>query len=112
MADADPKKEVETLRERIEDGERGGSEADREVLLEAADGMALRRSEVGAHRRLKILRHGTRMAEECGGLAEALNDRDAAEEIVRWIHSEYENEHTDRKYRTARESLSQRLVDG
>jgi len=39
------------------------------------------------------------------------DDGDTVEGIVRCRHRNHENEHTDREYRTPRESLSQRLVD-
>jgi integrase len=98
---SDPRSEIERLRERIQAGERGGSEADREVLIDFSDRLFLLREEYGDHRHLKLLRHCTRMAEEVGGLHETLDDKKAAEDIVRWIHDNYDNEETNRDYRVA-----------
>lgn len=39
-----------------------------------------------------MLRHCVIRAEQVGGLAEALEDRDAAEDIVRWINTEWSTE--------------------
>lgn len=100
--------DVDALRERIETGERGGSEADREALLEFSDELLLIPSEVGEYRHVKLLRHCTRMAEHAGGLVDALTDRDAAEDIVR-IHREYENPETNRDYRVALRQFGRRL---
>jgi integrase len=41
------------------------------------------------------------LMEEKGYLGLALEYRAAADAVVRWIHSEYENEHTNQDYRTA-----------
>jgi integrase len=109
-------------------------EADRRHLLKMSDNMRLMQSEIGDHRQLKLLRHCRRMAivaewpsvedfrgndeaaeagiedvEELlkgnGLLGLALEYRAAAEAIVRWIHDEYENEHTNQDYRTALRSF-------
>lgn len=110
MTDADPSREIATLRDNIQAGDRGGSDADRELLLQMSDNIRLIPSEVGDHRHLKILRHCTRMAEEVGDLEDALEDEDAAQEIVRWIHSTYDNEHTNQDYRTALRSFGRHVL--
>lgn len=46
-----------------------------------------------------------RLLEEHGYLGLALEYRAAAEALVRWIHDEYENEHTNQDYRTALRSF-------
>ncbi|QSX00456.1 tyrosine-type recombinase/integrase [Haloterrigena alkaliphila] len=46
-----------------------------------------------------------RLLEEHGLLGLALEYRAAAEAIVRWIHNEYTNEHTNQDYRTALRSF-------
>jgi hypothetical protein len=106
-----PRKQVETLRDRIRDSDEI-SDDDREVLLEFSDQLELLKSEYGPHRHNKLLRHCTRIAENVGGLADALEDRDAAEEIVRWINREYQNEYTNHDYRTALRVLGGRITDG
>lgn len=106
-----PKQQIETLRDRIRDSDEI-SDADKEVLLEFSDRMELLKSEYTPHRHNKLLRHCTRIAENVGGLADALKDRDAAEEIVRWINREYENEYTNHDYRTALRVLGGRITEG
>lgn len=69
-------------------------------------------SEYSTHRHLKLLRHCTIVAENVGGLAAALEDREAAETIVRWIHREYDNEETNRDYRVALRVFGRRVSDG
>ncbi|QLH81017.1 tyrosine-type recombinase/integrase [Halosimplex pelagicum] len=134
MADSDPRDEVDTLRDRLESGERYVQfEPDREHLLQMSDNIRLLPSQIGAHRHLKLLRHTSRMAQlaqpptvgdfeendeadaagvtdeddvetlldEHGLLGLTLDYRAAADAIVRWIHGEYDNEHTNQDYRTA-----------
>ena len=113
---SNPRREIETLCERIEQGKRGGETADREKLLAFSDRLGLLREEYGDHRHLKLLRHCTRMAEHPGGLANALTDRDATENIVRWIHSEYDpknggSHETNRDYRVALRVFGRRVTD-
>jgi len=78
----------------------GMSEADAEALLDAHRQMEL----LGASRLSKshhsdVLMRGVKMAREVGGVADALEEREATEEIVRWIHRTYDNEETNRDYR-------------
>jgi len=108
---SDPKEQIERIRGQLETGERGGSEDDREVLLELSDELYLIPSQVGDLRHLKLLRHGVRMAEEVGGVADALEDREAAEDIVRWIHQNYDNADTNSDYRIALKQIGRRVSD-
>lgn len=62
------------------------TDEDREALLQFSDTIYLLKSEYTDHRHDKLLRHCTRIAEEVGGLADALEDREATEDIVRWIN--------------------------
>ncbi|MFB6237538.1 MAG: tyrosine-type recombinase/integrase [Halopenitus sp.] len=140
MTDADPRAEVDTLRQRLESGDRYVQfDRDRELLLKMSDHMFLVPSEVGDHRHLKLLRHNSRMAslapfpkpadfeegtgeqpydeavieeklQEKGLLGWALKDRGPAQAIVRWIHSEYNNEHTNQDYRTALRSFGRYVL--
>mgnify|MGYP000309588044 CR=1 FL=1 len=138
MADSDPRDEVDTLRSRLENGERYVQyEADRAHLLQMSDNIRLLPSEIGAHRHLKLLRHCSRMTqlvqpptvgdfrendeadaagvtdeediesllESHGLLGLVLDYRAAADAVVRWIHNEYDNEHTNQDYRTALRSF-------
>lgn len=116
----DPRHEVETLRARIAEGEREIDDpADRDILLEFSNRLDLLRQDYGPYRHLKLLRHCTRMAEHVGGLAAALEDRAAAEAIVRWINTEYDpgdpkkdvSEETNRDYRVALRVFGKRVID-
>lgn len=91
---------IERLRERIRTSD-GLSDADRELLIDFSDRMRLLKSDYSDGRHEKLLRHCTRMGEEVGSLADALDDRDAAEDIVIWINEQYDNEETNRDYRIA-----------
>jgi len=109
----DPRDSVETLREKIETGDRDiDHEADRDALLEFSRTLDLLSTEYSDYRHLKLLRHCTRMAEHVGGLADALEDRDAAEAIVTWINRTYDNEETNRDYRSAIRVFGKRTSDG
>lgn len=112
-----PRKEIETLCDRIDSGERGGDIVDREKLLAFSKRLDLLREEYSDHRHLKLLRHCARMAENPGGLSDALTDREATENVVRWIHTEYDPENggsheTNRDYRVALRVFGKRITEG
>lgn len=107
----DPSRQLEILREQLKNGERGGSDEDRETLLAFDRAMRLIPSEVGEHRALKLMRHATRMAEEVGGLTDALEEREPAEELKIWIDETYDNPETNRDYRVALRMVGKRLGD-
>jgi len=99
------------LQDRIDESEEL-SQPDREVLHAFDNRLALLGSKYGKERRLKLLRHCVRMAEEVGGLADTLDDRTAAENIVRWIHDTYDNEESNRDYRVALRMFGKHVSDG
>jgi len=107
---SDTRAKVESLRERIQDSN-DISEQDREVLLKFSDTIYLLKSEYTDHRHDKLLRHCTRIAEEVGGLADALESRDVTEDIVRWINQTYTNEYTNHDYRTALRVFGRRVSE-
>lgn len=107
-----PKEAVTRLREAIEDGERGGDEADREALIAFSNRLTLLGSEYSDHRHEKLLRHCTLLSERVGGLADALHDRDAAEALVRHINERFDNEETNQDYRTAVRVFGRRVAEG
>lgn len=108
----DIRKEVDTLRQRIQNGQRGGeNKSDRDLLIAFSDRLDLLREEYSDSRHIKLLRHCTRMAEHGGSLHDALHDKESAEEIVRWIHREYKNEETNRDYRVALRVFGRRVAD-
>lgn len=96
-----PTRQLDTLTEKIEAGDRGGTKRDRERLLEFARELKLHGNDYTDFRRLKLLRHCTRIAEEVGGLDAALTEKAAAEDIALWINDTYDNEETNRDYRVA-----------
>lgn len=95
----DPEAELNSLRDRIESSAMLG-EDDRQSLLTFDRELAIRRR-TGTYRHLKLLRHCTIMAEQCGSLTETLHDVDSAKDLVHWIHDSYPNEETNRDYRVA-----------
>lgn len=101
---------IGSLRERIEDSNEI-DDADRELLLAFSDKLYLLKSEYTDHRHDKLLRHCTRMAENVGGLADAIVDREDAERLVRWINKTYDNEYTNHDYRTALRILGKRVTE-
>jgi integrase len=105
-----PRRQLENLHDRIETSDELDDD-DREALQEFSDRLALLRSEYSTQRHEKLLRHCTIAAEEVGGLADALDDRDAAEELVRWLNREYTNEETNRDYRIALRMFGKRLAE-
>ncbi|MDJ1433545.1 site-specific integrase [Halostagnicola sp. A-GB9-2] len=108
---SDPADRVDTLRDRIRSSE-DVSDADRDVLLEFSDELFLRGAEYSDHRHEKLLRHCTRIAEEVGGLADALEDRAAAKSAVRWVNRQYDNEETNRDYRVAIRVFGKHVTEG
>lgn len=108
---SDPGKEIERLRERIQESP-ALSEDDRDALIQFSDRLYLLKTEYSDNRHVKILRHCTRIAENTGGLADALDDREAAEEAVRWINRTYDNENTNSDYRSALRVFGRRVTDG
>jgi integrase len=111
MADDARRRNLDRLIEQIESGERGGDAADRDALLDFSDRLELHGSEYSVHRHEKLLRHCTIAAEGVGGLVDALEDREAAEDIVRWIHREYDNPETNKDYRIAIRMFGKRLAE-
>ena len=108
---ADIRKQISNLRDRIETSN-DISSADKEILLQFSDKMDLLKSEYTDHRHNKLLRHCTIIAENVGGVSEALENQEAAEDIVRWINRTYDNEYTNHDYRTAMRVLGRRVTDG
>ncbi|MFB6299167.1 MAG: hypothetical protein ABEH65_02795 [Halobacteriales archaeon] len=106
-------------REKIEESD-NIDDRDRELLLTFDDRLALQQYSV--QRREKLLRHCKILAGEVTRqgpdtlpdvlLADVLTDREAAEDIVRWINHTYENEETNRDYRVALRVFAKHVTDG
>lgn len=88
------------------------SEADAEALMAFSREVELRASDYTVARHEKLLGHLVRLAEDVGGLADALTDKDAAERLVRHIHSEFDNEEYNRDHRLALRVFGRLLTDG
>ncbi|WP_435175720.1 tyrosine-type recombinase/integrase [Halorussus sp. AFM4] len=90
------------------------SEADRELLLELSNQIRLLGpSEYSDHRHEFLLRRGLKLAKEVGGLADAVEDRDAAEKLVGWINSEQtDSPETNKDYRVALRNIGKIVTDG
>ena len=119
---------VDTLRGKLQSGDRGGSDADRDLLLAFSDELKLRREDYGWHRHEKLLRHNTRASENADvELVESLLPKrdddddfdaakDAAKVVVRWIHDTYDieegSQETNRDYRVAFRMLAKHATRG
>jgi integrase len=97
---ANPEKAIDRLRERLDDSD-DISDADATALRAMSEQINLHgSSKYGDYRHEFYLRRGVHLAEEVGGLADALEDRDAAERLVRWINTEQtDSDETNKDYR-------------
>ncbi len=90
------------------------SEDDAEALLEFSRQLNLLNSKYTDYRHLKLLRHCVIMAEQVGGLADALESREAAEDVVVWINQERDtpefSEETNQDYRVALRVFGKRVL--
>jgi integrase len=84
------------------------SETDIDTLLLFSDQMDL--NDYSDNRHEKLLRHAVRAAEKVGGVTDALEDREAAEDIVRWINRTYDNPRTKCDYRLAIRALGKHAL--
>ncbi|KZN25590.1 integrase [Haladaptatus sp. R4] len=108
---ADPAGSIERLRNRVERSDTITPQ-DRENILAFSNRMALLRSEYSDQRHEKLLGHITRMAEQIEDISDALDDRKKAEDVVRWINRNYDNEETNKDYRIAFRVFAKRVTDG
>jgi site-specific recombinase XerD len=119
---------LERLKSQIITGDRGHPE-DKDALLEFEDRLALLKTKYGFGRREKLLRHctiiseGSRTDEDADGnivhedpnggkltrIVEE-NDTEAAEDLVRWIHDNYDNPESNRDYRVAIRVFARRVL--
>jgi integrase/endogenous inhibitor of DNA gyrase (YacG/DUF329 family) len=91
--------EIEGLQDRVQTND-DISHDDRAVIEELDNALDRRRpQDLSAARHKKLLRSVIIMAERHGGLAAALEDREAAEELKNWIDGEYSNEESNRDMR-------------
>lgn len=107
----EPRTQIENYRDRIRDSDQIAGR-DAELLIEFSDQLDLLKSEYSDLRHRDLLGRCTRIAENVGGLADALENKDAAEDVVRWINREYESEWTNADYRDAFRVFAGHVTDG
>lgn len=81
-----------------------------EELITFSDRLFLQSSDHSLHNHKKLLGACVRLEEGVSGIDKALYDRDAAEQLVRWVHREFPNEETNRDYRNAIRIFGRELV--
>ena len=109
--DKNYQRSIRRLRERCRE-EDDISDADGEAILGFSDRIELLGSRYSDERHEFHLMRLVNMAQSVGGLAAALEDRGAAEEIVRWIHREYDNPETNKDYRVSLRMFGEHATDG
>lgn len=102
--------QIDNLRNRVRESE-DISAADREALLDFSDRLDLLSQDYTDVRHKTLLGKATRMAERHGRLEESLTSREAAEEIVRWINRQFENEETNRDHRAVLRVFGKRVAE-
>lgn len=108
----DPRAAIERHRDRIKESD-DIIDADAELLLDCSEEIdLLGPSEYSDHRHEFILNRCLLLAERVGGLADALEDRDAAETLVRHINTEYNNPEYNKDMRNALRMFSELVTDG
>ena len=107
-----PQDRVNSLRERIQTSEEI-SNRDEDSLLTFSDRLTLLAQTYSDYRHEKLLRHCTILAENLDGglLTDALEEKEAAEALVGWINRTYDNEETNRDYRSAVRVFAKRVAD-
>lgn len=110
---ADPRASIERLRERLDESD-DISDADAEALRRMTRQIdILGPAKIGDHSHEKYLMRCVTLAEWVGGLADALEDRTAAEELVAWINTEKNNSpETNKDYRVALRQFGKHATDG
>jgi len=110
----DPAASIETMRSRLQAREYDISEADRTLLLDLSDQIRLMgASKFSEHRHEFLLMRGLNIAKSVGGLADAMDDREAAEAIVRWINAEQTGSpETNKDYRVTLRTIGRIVTDG
>ena len=89
------------------------SDADAELLRQVSNRIRLMgQSKYSIHRHEFYLRRGIVIAREVGGLADAVDDRDAAERIVGWINATYDAAETNKDYRVTLRNIGKLATDG
>lgn len=109
-----PRRQIESVREKLEAGEyENVSSDDAEVLLRVSDQIdLLGPSRYSDQRHEFIIKRGLAIVKGPGGLADALEDRDAAERIVRWINRTYDNPESNKDHRVGFRMIGELGTEG
>ena len=111
LVTSDPDASIDRLRTRLGESD-DISDDDAAVLRRFSDRLFVLGSRYSDQRHEALLMRLTKMAEEVGGLADALDDREAAECVVSWIHRTYDNPETNKDRRIALRMLGEHATDG
>lgn len=104
---------IKRLRERLDESD-DISDTDAAAVREMSDRIRLLgSSELNDQTHEKYLMRCVKLAEEVGGLSKALEDRDAAERLVRWINREQNDSAENNKtYRSSLRQFGRLATDG
>jgi integrase len=116
-----PGRKLDLLKEQIETSDTL-SDCDRELLIKFDKRLALLNSEYTTATRYKLLQYCAIMAGQSQEipqdalpdveLADVLEDREAAEDLVRWMNDRYDNEESNASFRRALRTFARRVTDG
>jgi len=107
----DLRAQIDRLRDRATDNDEI-ADRDEDLLVAFSDRIDLHAQEYTDYRHKKLLGTAVRIAErQDTPLAEALTDRRAAESIVAWINRTFENEETNRDYRSILRVFGTRIAE-
>ncbi len=109
----DPRTQIDNLLDRIVASD-ALTDDDRDLLRRFSRRLDLLSNKYSDYRHLKLLGHCFRTASNLEGpvLAPALGDEAAAERMIAWVNANYDNEETNRDYRTALRVFGKRVTDG
>jgi hypothetical protein len=109
-----PRRQIESVREKLESGKYDEVNADdAEVLLRVSDQIdLLGPSRYSDQRHEFLLKRGLAIAKGPGGLADALEDREAAEQIVTWINRTYDNPESNKDHRVGFRMIGELATEG
>jgi integrase len=103
---------ISRLRDRLRESD-AISDADSQALLKYSRELdALGQAEIGDASHEKYLMRLVKMAEEVGGLAEALESTDAAKNLNSWINGNYQNPESNKTARDSLRSFGEHASDG
>jgi integrase len=108
----DYRQSISRLRERLRESDEI-CDADADVLLEYSHELdALGQAALGDASHEKYLMRLVKMAEEVGGLADALEDERAAKKLNSWVNEVYQNPESNKTARDSIRSFGEHATDG